>query len=109
VILNALRGDLVTFALPVPDTVDETADITFMVKRHLMDLDADAVIAKSGLSVAEGVVAVALTPEDTDAFADADRLYWDLQFDDGIGGVQTPLRGKLVIAADVSVTASATS
>jgi len=105
VILNALRGDSTTFNLEVTGMeVDD--DITFTVKRHLLDPDDDAVIALSGLTLSEGIVSIELTPQDTDQFADGDRLYWDLQFDSGTGEVSTPLRGKLVIAADVTLTAS---
>jgi hypothetical protein len=105
VILNALRGDLVTFNLTVPEDLDDL-DFTFTVKRHLLDPDDDAVIAQDGLTSSEGTVSIVLTPQDTDQFADGDRLYWDLQADSGTGEVTTPLRGKLVIAADVTLTAS---
>lgn len=107
-ILNAIRGDRTTFSLSVPDTLGEST-FTFTVKTHLLDADADAVISQTGLTATEGVVAITLAAEDTDQFVDAERLFWDLQADDGIGGIVTPLMGSLVIAADVTRTASETS
>jgi hypothetical protein len=104
-ILNAIRGDTTTFSLTVSESLDEQ-DFTFTVKRRLLDPDDDAVISQTGLVADEGVVLIELLPEDTDQFVDAERLYWDLQADDGVGGITTPLRGKLVIAADVTLTAS---
>lgn len=104
-ILNAIRGDTTTFSLTVSESLDEQ-DFTFTVKRRLLDPDDDAVISQTGLVADEGVVLIELLPEDTDQFVDAERLYWDIQADDGIGGITTPLRGKLVIAADVTLSAS---
>jgi hypothetical protein len=105
VILNALRGDTTAFSLTVPEELDDQT-FTFTVKRRLLDSDEDAVISQTDLEASEGSVFIELLPEDTDQFVDAERLYWDLQADDGIGGITTPLRGKLVITADVTLTAS---
>ena len=104
-ILNVLRGDTTSFVLDVPADLD-TYDFTFTVKRHLLDADADAVISQGPLTVSSDTVKVDLAAADTDQFSDAERLYWDLQGDDGNGGIITPLRGTMVIAADVTLTAS---
>lgn len=104
-ILNVVRGDTKSFLLSVPDGLDDST-FSFTVKRHLLDADDDAVISQAGLEESDGLVTINLAATDTDQFADAERLFWDLQADDGMGGIVTPLMGTLVIAADVTRTAS---
>jgi hypothetical protein len=106
VILNVTRGDLVTFDLEV--TAEGGDTVTFTAKRRLLDEDADAAISKV-LEPSDDATTLTLLPEDTAELADGLRLYWDVQVDDGAGGITTPLNGILVIAADVTLTASETS
>lgn len=120
-VLNVIRGDQQAYSITLTEgdgtALDLTGlDVTFMAKRHLQDLDADALITKTatdGIAVnvdpTTGLAVLTLTPDDTELLADADRLYWDLQVDDGLGDVRTPLRGKLVIAGDVTAGSSETS
>lgn len=120
-ILSVNRGDRAVFTLVLNDTAGEPIDltdltVTFTAKSMLLDADVDAIIAKtngSGIDVSEtptsGEIALILDSDDTEGLADATRLYWDIQTDDGVGNIATPLMGKLVVSADVTLTASATS
>ena len=120
-ILNVRRGDKATYSLTLLDAAETALDLTsmsvaFTAKAGLLDPDIDAVIVKDetdgiviGATPTDGTITLTLLPEDTEGLADATRLYWDIQVDDGIGGVTTGLSGKLVVSADVTLTASATS
>lgn len=117
-ILSMTRGDLASFTLTMVDGTGEALDLTgltlsFTAKRRYLDLDDDAVIAKSDLDgivvdddPTSGLAVLTIMPEDTDDLEDAARLVWDLQVDNGSGDVRTPLRGTLVITADATRTSS---
>ena len=108
------RGDSRSFALTLTDGAGAPLDLTdaaltFTAKRNLDDEDEDAVILKTdgaGIEVAvdptDGLATLTIDPEDTEDLAHSIVLYWDLQVEDAVGGVQTPLSGRLSVKADVT-------
>lgn len=114
-VISMTRGDTASFALAFTDAAGAPIDLTgltltFTAKERLLDLDADAIITKvdgDGLEVdvdpTTGLATLTVVPADTEGLVDATRLYWDIQLDDGAGTIRTPLSGRLVIGADVTL------
>jgi hypothetical protein len=120
-VLNIRRGDTATFTIALTDSEGAPLDLTgleltFTAKSRLHDADEDALVVKTvgeGIEVDEdpttGIATLTILPEDTLDFVDAYRLVWDLQVDNGAGEIRTPLTGRLVVSADVTITASVPS
>jgi hypothetical protein len=114
-VIQVTRGDQATYDLTLvdADTGDPidltTMTLTFTAKRQLLDLDDEAFISKTngaGIEIdadpTTGMAVLTLLAEDTEDTVDAERLIWDVQIDNGAGDVRTPLRGTLVMVADIT-------
>jgi hypothetical protein len=120
-LLSIHRGDTETFTITLTDGAGDPLDltglaITFTAKRRVSDADEDAVIQKTdvdGIVVdadpTSGIAVLTIEPADTADLEDLRTLHWDVQVDDGVGGVRTPLLGRLAITADVTRTSQAGS
>lgn len=113
-LLSMTRGDTGVFQVTLTDSAGDPLvltdrELTFTVKRRLLDSDDDALIQKTvgaGIVVADaetGVATITIDPADTSEIANGPSLYWDIQVqaDDD---VRTPLSGRLVLMPDVTRT-----
>jgi hypothetical protein len=114
--LEMFRGDTFQFKAVIVKN-GQPQDITggyfwVTLKEDINDLDDNAVIQKttdSGISVISaenGQIEVTISPEDTEALDldDDTTYYWDLQYEDYIGNVQTIFKGKFTVMLDVTRT-----
>lgn len=113
--LKMIRGDSRTFVRALTDAADNPIDLTgatvTMTAKSLYT-DADpGVFQKTtvdGITVLDevsGLIRIDLEPGDTsDLEGRTNRLVYDIQVEDGAGGVTTPVRGKLVVSPDVTTT-----
>ncbi len=82
----------------------------FTVKEDINDLDSAAVISKelgNGINIINGPLGnllITLAPADTDGLLieESKSYYWDLQYQDSLGTVQTVFIGKLKILLEVT-------
>jgi hypothetical protein len=114
--LAMTRGDTQAFALTLTDgdglALDLTdLSLTFTAKLRIHDTDAEALIVKSdgagitlGDDPTDGTATLTILPADTESLTSQRTLYWDLQVEDSLGAVSTPLSGHLVIGLDVTRT-----
>jgi len=112
--LSMIRGDTRSFALTLTDGAGSPLDLTdvtltFTAKLRLTDADDEAIIVKTdadGIEISDdpsdGMATLTIDPEDTEVLGYSRSLYWDLQVEDALGAVQTPLSGRLSIRADVT-------
>jgi hypothetical protein len=113
--LQMIRGDSKTFAFMLTDAdgdpIDLTiASVTMTAKSVYTDADGAAVFQKTvgdGVTVIDdtgGTITVDVEPEDTsDLSGVKHRLYFDVQVQTGTT-VRTPVRGRLLVEPDVTVT-----
>lgn len=112
--LEMYRGDTLTFKVIVNDNGDPI-DITggsfwWTVKDDLNDPDSEAIFQKdmtNGISILYpelGQLIVTLDPAETIALQleETKTYYWDLQYQDSLGTVQTIFFGRLTIHLDVT-------
>lgn len=111
------RGDTQPFDVLVtdPDTglaIDITTfDLRFTAKYRTADTDDEAIIIKTldyggiQLGYGDGVATITIDPADTIDLTKTTTLLWDLQLTDFAGNVKTAAAGRLIIYADVSITA----
>ena len=112
--LTMRRGDTLQLKFVLKEAGD-TIDITggffwWTVKDDINDDDADAIFQKdltNGIAVYYpqiGQVVITLEPQETIALQmeEARTFYWDLQYQDSLGVVQTVFLGKLTILLDVT-------
>lgn len=120
--LSMIRGDSKTFALSLTDAAGDPLDLTgctvwITAKEAYTDTDAAATFQHSTddgnitiLDEDTGVIAVDIDPADTtDLDGKTTRLVYDIQVEDGVGKVTTPVRGKLVVRPDVTITTEVVS
>lgn len=112
--IEAIRGDGETYLLTVTEDdapLDLTdAEIWMTAKRHIRDADADAIFQKTvgdGITITDdtgGLATVELVPADTSSLAARTiRLVYDVQVKLSSGRIVTPLKGKLTVEPDVTV------
>jgi len=112
--LTMYRGDTMQLKFVLKEDLS-TIDITgahfwWTVKDDINDNDADAIFMKelgNGIEVPYpqlGQVVITLEPSETIALQleEARTYYWDLQYQDELGVVQTVFVGKLTILLDVT-------
>jgi hypothetical protein len=112
--IEARRGDGEIYQLTLTDD-DEPLDLTdaeiwMTAKRHIRDTDADAIFQKTvgdGITVTDdtgGLATVQLEPADTSGLAARTvRLVYDVQVKLASGRIVTPLKGRLTVEPDVTV------
>jgi hypothetical protein len=112
--IEAIRGDGETYLLTLTEE-DEPLDLTdaemwMTAKRHIGDADADAIFQKTvgdGITITDdagGLATVVLAPGDTsDLAARTIRLVYDIQVKLTSGRIVTPLKGRLTVNPDVTV------
>ena len=112
--LQMYRGDTLEFKAFIVDGED-AVDVTggyfwFTVKRDINDPDTSAVIRKelgSGIQILNGPLGyllVTVDPIDTIMLNEEEAVtyYWDLQYQDALGVVQTVFIGRLTVLQDVT-------
>jgi hypothetical protein len=112
--IEAIRGDGETYDLAITEN-DVALDLTgaemwMTAKRHLRDTDAEAVFQKTvgdGITITDdtgGLATVELVPGDTSGLAARTvRLVYDVQVKLQSGRIVTPLKGRLTVEPDVTV------
>lgn len=111
--LTMTRGDDETLTVAVvyagaPVVLTGVQGIRFTAKYRTNQIDAQAVFMKTlgnGVTVTDdvgGLISVDLVPADTVLVADNANLYFDVEVTDSIGKVRTPVKGRLLVEADVS-------
>ena len=115
-LLSMTRGDTRAFAIALTDADGLPLDLTdltltFTAKLRQTDTDANAVIVKTegdGITIGDdptdGTATLVISPEDTEGLTRRTSLYWDVQVEDSLGAVSTPLAGRLVVSLDVTQT-----
>jgi hypothetical protein len=112
--IEAVRGDGEIYLLTMTED-DAPLDLTdaemwMTAKRHIRDADADAIFQKTvgdGITITDaegGLATVELIPGDTsDLAARTVRLVYDVQVKLVSGRIVTPLKGRLTVEPDVTV------
>jgi hypothetical protein len=112
--IEAIRGDGETYLLTMTEDDEPLnltdADMWMTAKRHIRDADADAIFQKTvgdGITITNaegGLATVELVPADTSELASRTvRLVYDVQVKLASGRIVTPLKGRLTVEPDVTV------
>ena len=102
-LLQSVRGDTATFAIPVSGDLT-LSDVTFTAKRTF---NGPAFVTKTLLDGIDAPgsgdtdITVTIEPEDTADLTHTERFVWDVQVDDGLE-VSTAASGRWVVAMDVT-------
>ncbi len=110
--LELIRGDSQIFTITVRDSNGVVVNLTgaylwFRAKRKMSDVDEDAVITKTtgaGIVVtnaAGGIATISISTANTDGLMPGSYRY-DVQVKDAANEVNTVLRGRLRVLADVN-------
>ena len=110
-LLQTHRGDTETFTVTLTDGAGDPLDlsdldITFEAKRTytgpvFVRKTLDDGITLEGASGDSGICTITIEPEDTEHLTHTERFVWDIQVDNGLD-IRTPLRGRWVVALDVT-------
>jgi len=118
-LLQITRGDQKAFTVMLTDGAGLPINLTglaltFTAKRRPTDTDAQAIIVKSGVAGIDvatdpstGVATLRIDAADTADLTDLRTLYWDIQVEDMLGDVRTPLSGRLALSPDITRTSGA--
>jgi hypothetical protein len=103
--LVMIRGDDVTFDLPLSSDVSDARGAAFTVKRSTGDLDIDAMIRKDlgdGVVLDESAAHIRIDAGDTRDLRAPVAFVWDLEVIRADGLTQTMAAGILLITPDVT-------